>query len=301
MNLSFCNISKNFGEKQVLRNLSFEVESGAALGLLGRNGAGKTTSIRILLGIIDANAGDILFNGKPMNRSNLSFGYLPEERGLYPKKQILSQLCYIGMLKGLSHSQAIEQSKKLLARMRLSQMESKKLETLSKGNQQKIQLAAALLGDPQILVLDEPFSGLDPVNAQLLKELVKEQSQSGKLVIFSSHQMSYVEEFCEQVALLHNGGIVLSGNLNEIKRSYPRNQIDVRIRHPRFPAFAQHAPQVLSVKTQPDDSYLLRLQNEQDRDVLLKHMIENDFFPEHFSVVEPSLEQIFIDKAGDEQ
>lgn len=301
MKLSFCNIEKHFGRNQVLNHLSFDAKSGTALGLLGRNGAGKTTLIRILLGIIKANEGEIYIDDQPINRSKISFGYLPEERGLYPKKQILNQLCYIGMLKGLNHSQAMEQSKKLLAKMRLDHLGNKKLETLSKGNQQKIQLAAALLGDPQILVLDEPFSGLDPVNAQLLKDIVREQAQSGKLVMFSSHQMSYVEEFCEQVLLLHKGNIILSGSLEEIKRSYPRNQIHIKIQDQRFLDFAQGCSYILKTTSQNNGSYIITLQNEQSKDELLESMVHANLFPEHFAIVEPSLEQIFVDKAGDEK
>ncbi len=300
LQLDFLNIHKSFGSKSVLKDCSFSVQSGLALGLLGRNGAGKTTSIRILLDILKPDSGEILLDGQPIDRNKVTFGYLPEERGLYPKKQILPQLVYIGMLKGISRSQATEQAKQLLRRVRLSQVASQKLETLSKGNQQKIQLIVALLGDPQIVILDEPFSGLDPVNAQLLKDLIAEQTQKGKIVIFSSHQMSYVEEFCENIALLNGGSIILSGNLSEIKKTYPRNRLRIDTASPDAYDLLAHSNCVKQVE-RSDTSYLLTLKDESDRDRLLHEMIKSGLSLERFEIVQPSLEEIFVEKAGDQE
>ena len=175
MKLEVKNLYKKFGETEILHGISFDVESGKALGLLGRNGAGKTTTIRIIMNVFRANQGEVLLDGKPVEKQQVSIGYLPEE-----------------------------------------------LETLSKGNQQKVQLAQTLVCDPQLIILDEPFSGLDPVNSQILKDVIQEQIQEGKLVVFSSHQMNYVEEFCEEIVLINRGEIVLSGNLRKIKQEFGR-------------------------------------------------------------------------------
>ena len=225
MKLEVNELKKSFGETEVLHGISFSVESGRALGLLGRNGAGKTTTIRILMNVFKSNSGTITVDGKPFVTKDYQIGYLPEERGLYPKKTVGEQLVYLAMLRGMSAKEAKEQMKKWLARMGVSEYEDRKLETLSKGNQQKVQLAQTLLASPQLLMLDEPFSGLDPVNSQILKEVIREQIEEGKLVIFSSHQMSHVEEFCDDIAILNHGEVVLKGDLKEIKREFGRDRL----------------------------------------------------------------------------
>lgn len=199
MKLEVINLKKSFGDKEVLHGISFSIESGKALGLLGRNGAGKTTTIRILMDVFHANEGSILVDGKPFRTKDFRIGYLPEERGLYPKKGVLEQLMYLAQLRGSSRADAKEQSMRWLKRLEVDEYAQRKLETLSKGNQQKVQLAQTLVCNPDLVILDEPFSGLDPVNSQILKDVIREQIQDGKLVIFSSHQMSYVEEFCEDI------------------------------------------------------------------------------------------------------
>ncbi|MDW7656475.1 MAG: ATP-binding cassette domain-containing protein, partial [Bacillota bacterium] len=228
MLLRVNNLRKNFGSNRVLSDVSFQAESGSALGLLGRNGAGKTTTIRIIMQVFPPDKGEILLDGIPLSHYTVSFGYLPEEKGLYPKQTIRNQLVYLARLRGLSMSQAKQAVQTWLDRLDLSQYLDKKLETLSKGNQQKIQLALALLHDPDIIILDEPFSGLDPVNALLLKDIVREQVQAGKIILFSSHQMNYVEQFCDQVAILHQGVIKATGSIRELKRGYTQNRLQVR-------------------------------------------------------------------------
>lgn len=217
MRLQTENLTKSFGEKQVLKGVSFAVESGRALGLLGRNGAGKTTTIRIIMQVFSPDSGKVLLDGTPLHTDRVKIGYLPEERGLYPKKPILEQLLYFGKLGGLSKKQAAARAERLLARLGMAEYRDKRLDTLSKGNQQKIQLVATLITDPDIVILDEPFSGLDPVNAKLLKDLVKEMIAEGKLVLFSSHQMNYIEEFCNDIVILHDGKAVLSGDIGECR------------------------------------------------------------------------------------
>lgn len=223
MQFAVENLHKSFGEKQVLKDVSFSTESGKAFGLLGRNGAGKTTTIRIIMDVFPADSGKVLLNGEPMVREKVNVGYLPEERGLYPKVNILEQMVYLGRLRGMTAHDAKENSMKWLRRLSMDEYANKKLDTLSKGNQQKIQLTAALVSDPDFVILDEPFSGLDPVNAMLLKDVVRELIDSGKIVLFSSHQMNYVEEFCDSIAILHHGEIVLSGSIRELRHAKGRN------------------------------------------------------------------------------
>jgi len=220
MVLELKNIEKSFGEKKVLTGVSFKAEGGKAFGLLGRNGAGKTTSIRILMDVFPANSGEVLIDGQPIDYNKIGIGYLPEERGLYPKKMIIDQLTYFAELKGMRRKAAVQSIDYWLERLGMTEYRNKRLDTLSKGNQQKIQLITALAHDPDIVILDEPFSGLDPVNAMLLKDVVKEQIRKGKIVLFSSHQMSYIEEFCDSIAILNNGVVALHGDLREIGRAH---------------------------------------------------------------------------------
>ena len=232
MILELRSIDKSFGEKVVLEGISFTAEGGKAFGLLGRNGAGKTTSIRILMNVFPADSGEVLIDGKPIDYDKIGIGYLPEERGLYPKKPIIDQLVYFAELKGMSAKDAVKAVDLWLERLGMTEYRNKRLDTLSKGNQQKIQLITSLAHDPEIVILDEPFSGLDPVNAMLLKDVVKEQIGRGKIVLFSSHQMSYIEEFCDSIAIINAGKVAVSGDLCEIKRRYPRDKLVVSTTEP---------------------------------------------------------------------
>lgn len=293
MKLEMRNISKAFGKKQVLRELSLSAESGKALGLLGRNGAGKTTSIRILMGVFPADGGEVLLDGKPLDYNKLRLGYLPEERGLYPKKKISDQLLYFAELNGMSRKAAKKSVDRWLCRLGMEQCGQKRLDTLSKGNQQKIQLITALAHDPQIIVLDEPFAGLDPVNAGLLKDVVKEEIQKGKVVFFTSHQMNYIEEFCDDIAVLNGGKIVISGGLREIKRSYPRNRLVVR--SPQEAAIAEAFGG--ACRRESDGALVLTLQSPDDKPAVMKRLAEG-FDIDELRVFEPSLNDIFVEYAG---
>ncbi len=294
MKLSAKELYKSFGEKKVLKGVGFEAEGGKALGLLGRNGAGKTTIIRILMGVFPADSGEVLFDGNPINRSEINFGYLPEERGLYPKKVIIDQLIYFGMLKGMSKKEAEASADKLLERLGMTEYRSKRLDTLSKGNSQKIQLAAALISNPDIVILDEPFSGLDPVNAILLKDVIKEIIADGKIVLFSSHQMNYIEEFCDDIAILNGGEIVLSGKINDIKRSYDRRTIIVESKD------ISEIKKYLSEKSVIDDNKLkVTLDRAADKNKLISKLSESGFDIDSISVFEPSLNDIFIEYTED--
>ena len=294
MVLELRNIEKSFGEKKVLTGVSFKAEGGKAFGLLGRNGAGKTTSIRILMDVFPANSGEVLMDGKPIDYSKVGIGYLPEERGLYPKKIIIDQLTYFAELKGMSRKEAVESIDYWLERLGMTEYRNKKLETLSKGNQQKIQLITALAHDPDIVILDEPFSGLDPVNAMLLKDVVKEQISKGKIVLFSSHQMSYIEEFCDSIAILNNGVVALHGDLHDIKRDYPRDRLVVRTESPDeiINDFGS------SCTVMENGSLMLRLSDPSEKKATMIRLVEN-YDIDEVKVFEPSLNDIFVEYAGD--
>ena len=294
MILELKNIQKSFGEKKVLTGVSFKAEGGKAFGLLGRNGAGKTTSIRILMDVFPANSGEVLIDGKPIDYNKIGIGYLPEERGLYPKKIIIDQLTYFAELKGMSRKDAVKSIDYWLERLGMTEYRNKRLDTLSKGNQQKIQLITALAHDPDIVILDEPFSGLDPVNAMLLKDVVKEQITKGKIVLFSSHQMSYIEEFCDSIAILNKGVVVLQGDLNQIKRDYPRDRLVVRTEKPErilidFP---------LCCTAAENGSLLIHLAHPSEKKAVMQRLVEN-YDIDEVKVFEPSLNDIFVEYAGD--
>ena len=294
MILELKNIKKSFGEKQVLHGISFTAESGMAFGLLGRNGAGKTTTIRILMDVIHADGGEVLADGAPLDRGRVKFGYLPEERGLYPKRVVSEQLVYFARLNGLSRRDAIRETDYWLERLEMGEYRQKRLDTLSKGNQQKIQLVTALAHDPEIVILDEPFSGLDPVNAALLKDVVKEQIKKGKIVLFSSHQMSYIEEFCDNIAIIKEGRIVLQGELHDIKRSYARDKLLVRSE--QAGAICGELGDICGVRD--DGALLIRLPSAQGKAEMMKRLVDR-FDIDELSVFEPSLNDIFVEYAGD--
>lgn len=293
MQLTLRNINKRFGNKQVLTDVNLTATSGRAFGLLGRNGAGKTTTIRILLDVFPADGGQILVDGAPVNYSAIRFGYLPEERGLYPKKTVIDQLAYFAMLKGLTKQQAVAAADKWLGKLDMSEYRNKRLDTLSKGNQQKIQLVTALAHDPDVVVLDEPFSGLDPVNAKLLKDIVKETIAQGKIVLFSSHQMNYIEEFCDDIAILNNGKIVLDGDLREVKRSYPRNKLAIRSPQADVILAELGSGQKIDV-----DEVLLTFPEDADIHRAMRLVTER-YAVDEVRIYEPSLNDIFVSLTAD--
>ena len=294
MILELKNIEKSFGEKKVLTGVSFKAEGGKAFGLLGRNGAGKTTSIRILMDVFPANSGEVLMDGQPIDYNKIGIGYLPEERGLYPKKIIIDQLTYFAELKGMGRKAAVQSIDYWLGRLGMTEYRNKKLETLSKGNQQKIQLITALAHDPDIIILDEPFSGLDPVNAMLLKDVVKEQIAKGKIVLFSSHQMSYIEEFCDSIAILNNGVVALHGDLHDIKRDYPRDRLVVKTETPD----AIIADFGASCTVMDNGDLMIRLADPCEKKTIMTRLVEN-YDIDEVKVFEPSLNDIFVEYAGD--
>ena len=238
----------------------------------------------------------MLTDGKPIDYDKISLGYLPEERGLYPKKLIIDQLVYFAELKGMKRTDAVQSVDRWLKRLELYEYRNKRLDTLSKGNQQKIQLITALAHDPQIVILDEPFSGLDPVNAILLKDVVKEQIARGKIVLFSSHQMSYIEEFCDSIAILNAGKVVLHGDLREIKRNYVRDRLVVRTDNPE----QIKADFKDGCTVQEDGSLILRLASPNDKQTAMKHLAEK-YDIDEIKVFEPSLNDIFVEYAVEQE
>lgn len=305
MKLEVKGIHKSFGDKEVLHGVSFEVDSGRALGLLGRNGAGKTTTIRILMDVFHANGGEILLDGKRFVPSRHQIGYLPEERGLYPKRTVIDQMVYLATLRGMRPKEAKESSKKWLARLEVAEYETKKLETLSKGNQQKVQLAATLVSNPEIVILDEPFSGLDPVNSQILKDVVNELIGENRLVIFSSHQMSYVEEFCDNIAIINQGEVVLAGELKNIKKEYGRNRLMLSAGNYTLDQLGgkieREWQEIAEVSGRKKEFLILKLKDGADKRRLLDQLARSDVDVEKFGDYEPSLNDIFVAKVGEEE
>lgn len=295
MPLKVEGIKKTFGDKVAVRGVSFDAEPGV-FGLIGTNGAGKTTTIRIMLGIMRADAGRALWNGQPITRENTRFGYMPEERGLYMKARVLEQLVYFGMLRGMTRPDAQKSALRLLERLGLKDAARMTAEKLSKGNQQKVQLIATLIHDPDLIVLDEPFSGLDPLNTESLSELIEEMRAAGKTIVMSSHQMNTVETYCQNVLMLHHGDTVLHGSLADIKAGYGHTNLVCRV-----PGHEQAARDMAVkcgltwLKNDPaGDEY--RIAGDDMAKRLLKSLVEAGLYPVAFQIREPSLHEIFIEK-----
>ena len=303
MKLELKDIHKSFDGKEVLKGINFSVESGRALGLLGRNGAGKTTSIRIIMDIFRANAGEVLLDGKLFEPSKKQVGYLPEERGMYPKKTVLEQMVYFARLRGLDKKTAVESAKKWLGRLQIAEHEKRKMDTLSKGNHQKVPLATTLVCDPDIVVLDEPFSGLDPVNSQILKDVIRERIASGKIVIFSSHQMSYVEEFCEDVVIINQGEVVLQGSLDVIKHEYGQGKKILSALNLTLDELEQHLGKLTDlVQIEGRNKYnvIFRLKDGIDQWKVLERLKAEGIEIDTYGSYEPSLNDIFVSCVGKE-
>lgn len=302
MLLEIKGINKSFSGKQILHDVSFTVTSGKAMGFLGRNGAGKTTTIRTLMDVFKADSGVFLLDGKPFVPTQYSVGYLPEERGLYGKEKILDQLIYFATLRGATHKEAKASAEYWIERFELSYAKHHKLETLSKGNQQKIQIAQTLLNNPEIIILDEPFSGIDPVNSQILKEVIIELIENGKLVIFSSHQMNYVEEFCDEITLIDKGKVVLSGSLKQIKSDIGRHRLRLISNNYNKETLKKYlSNHVKDIDISEDkQSLIIECLNGKTKHDLLEDIVKNKIEIELFSSYEPSLYDIFVSKVGDD-
>ena len=288
MILEFINVEKSFGAKKVLKGVNFTAKSGVANGYLGRNGSGKTTSFRILLDIFKPDKGQILLDGKKLDHKKVKIGYLPEERGMY-----------FGMLKGMKKKAAQTEAKKWLEYFDLKD-DKQALKTLSKGNAQKIQIIQSVMNDPDILVFDEPFSGLDPVNVSQLKEIINNFMKRDKLVLFSSHQMPVVETFCEDVHILEKGEIVLSGNLDYMKKQLGHGKMILsvsNITNQELYANLRSLPMGIDLSLKPE-GVLLDFKEPGAKRELLNKLAGSSFDTEEFKLYKPTLEEIFKEQVG---
>lgn len=296
MGLKVQNVSKTFGKKIAVDNISFEMNKPGVFGLLGTNGAGKSTTIRMILGILKKDSGKITWNGKEVERKNVKFGYLPEERGIYPKIKIYDQLMYFAELKGMKKKDAKLAIDFWLKRLEVEEYRNLQAEKLSKGNQQKIQFITAVLNNPELLVIDEPFSGLDPINTELLKLAILELVEKGTYIIMSSHQMASIEEFCTDILILNRGKTILSGNLKEIKESYKANKVELIT---KIDVSKEIEEVGLKIIKNLENHYEIAISDEKEAQMLLKNLISKNIEIEKMEVKKPSLNDIFIEKVGD--
>lgn len=307
MSLEVKNLVKKYGEKTVVNNLSFKMENPGVYALLGTNGAGKTTTLRIMLGMLSHDSGEVLWNGTPLDPMKVNLGYLAEERGLYPKYTLMDQLLYFARLKNVPREEAKKRIRYWAERLEVEEYiypesksrgkkaREKTADQLSKGNQQKIQLMSALISEPELIVLDEPLSGLDPVNSDLFKSIIKEMMERDVYLIMSSHQMETIEEFCSDITILNRGNAVLQGDLNEIKKSYGRVNMIVK-------CDADIEKQVelfgLNVMKRTPDGYHIRVTGEEQAMKFLAKLVEEKVPVIRFELREPSLHEIFVEKVG---
>ena len=296
MGLKLQNVSKAFIGKQAVQNISFEVNKPGVFGLLGTNGAGKTTTIRMLLGIIKKDTGEITWNGKSVERKHVNFGYLPEERGVYPKTKIYDQLMYFAELKGMKRQEAGEAIQKWAKILKVEEYIPMPAEKLSKGNQQKIQFMTAILHNPELIVLDEPFSGLDPVNSEILKNVIIDLVKQGKYIIMSSHQMASIEEFCSDILILNKGKTVLQGNLKEIKETYPANRLEMST-NVAIDNYINNED--MTIEFSKNNDYTIKIKSEEAAHQLLQKQVKDNVEINKFEIKKPTLNDIFIEKVGE--
>lgn len=295
MGLVVENVSKSFGLKKAVDDISFKIDKPTVFGLLGTNGAGKSTTIRMILGIITKDAGNITWNNGVVSRKSVNFGYLPEERGIYPKTKIINQLRYFGDLKGMKKEEIEKSISEWAKKLKVEEYLNMTAEKLSKGNQQKIQFMTAVLHNPDLIVLDEPFSGLDPVNTEILKNVIIELVEKGKYIIMSAHEMHTIEEFCTEVVILNRGKTVLKGNLKKIRNSYKANRVLIETEENIKSIVKEHK---LKIESTHDDIYSIFIDSEEDAHKLLKDLVKNKVSINRFEIMKPTLNDIFIEKVG---
>ena len=296
MGLILENVSKTFVSKKAVDGISFSLNRPQVFGLLGTNGAGKTTTIRMLLGIIKKDSGEITWNGKKVDRKSVNFGYLPEERGVYPKVKIYDQLMYFAELKGMNKQEANNAIQNWAKKLKVEEYMEMPAEKLSKGNQQKIQFMTAIIHNPELVVLDEPFSGLDPVNTELLKNIIIDLVKRGKYVIMSAHQMATIEEFCTDILILNKGKTVLQGNLREIKEEYPANRLQIEVNE-KINKYVEKFG--LESENEKNNDYTIKINNEKKAHELLQELVKNGIIINKFEIKKPTLNDIFIEKVGE--
>ena len=298
MSLQVEHLNKWFGQFQAITDLSMEVPEGAIFGFLGANGAGKTTTMRMILDILRPDSGRITWNGRDVREvPRHSFGYLPEERGLYPKMRVDEQLIFLARLNGLAKQDAEKELNDWLERFQISANRKKRIEELSKGNQQKVQFLATILHDPAILVMDEPFSGLDPVNTNVLKEAFLELRRRGKPIIFSTHQLEQAEELCQDIVIINKGQSVVQGSVREVKRQQGRNVVRLKLDNDPEASWLD-ALEGLQVTKRREDYIEMHIQANLNPNVIIEAALQHGGIISHFELTEPSLTEIFIEKVG---
>lgn len=295
MSLILQDVSKTFGGKTVVDQVSLQLTHPSVYGLLGTNGAGKTTTIRMILGIINKDSGTITWNDQPVDRKTVNFGYLPEERGIYPKVKVIDQLLYFAELKGLKRAAALEAIQKWAATLKVEEYLELPAERLSKGNQQKVQFLTAVLHDPELVVLDEPFSGLDPVNTEIIKNVIIDLVRKGKYIIMSAHQMPTIEEFCSDILILNRGKTVLQGNLGDIKATYPANRLQINTEQA---IDAQIQAAKLEIENEKNHEYTVKIKDADEAHRLLADLVRDQVVINKFEIQKPTLNDIFIEKVG---
>ena len=294
MGLQLKNVSKTFVGKKAVDNISLELDKPGVYGLLGTNGAGKTTTIRMILGILKKDEGEITWNGKTVDRKSVNFGYLPEERGVYPKVKIWDQLMYFAELKGMKQQEAKEAIEKWAKELKVEEYLMMPAEKLSKGNQQKIQFMTAVIHNPELVVLDEPFSGLDPVNTEILKNIIIDLVKKGKYVIMSAHQMATIEEFCSDILILNKGKTVLQGNLKDIKETYPANRVEIDVDQ-KIDAYIKEFKE-LEIENEKNNQYTIKIKDVEKAHELLSQLVAKEIKVNKFEIMKPTLNDIFIEK-----
>jgi ABC-2 type transport system ATP-binding protein len=298
MGLIVEQIDKSFAKFKAVSNLSMEVKEGTIFGFLGANGAGKTTTMRMILDIIRPDTGRITWDGQPVSEvPRHKWGYLPEERGLYPKMLVEDQLLYLARLNGLSKQSASQAMEEWLDRFQINANRRKKIEELSKGNQQKVQFLATILHDPTILIMDEPFSGLDPVNANVLKEAFLEMNRRGKTIIFSTHQLEQAEELCRDVLIINKGQAVVQGSVRDVKRRYGRNVARLKLDNDAEISWLDDIEDVQVTKRRQD--YVeMQIKSDLNPNVIVEAALSHGGIISRFELAEPSLTDIFIETVG---
>ncbi|MGT2754443.1 ABC transporter ATP-binding protein [Streptococcus ovis] len=293
--LTVSHVSKSYGEKEVLHDLSFDIPSGTICGFVGKNGAGKTTFFHSLLKFVGYE-GEIVFNDKPFTSATYAaVGYLPEERSLMPKLTIMEQVRYLAGLKGMSTKEVAEKLPVWMERLEVKGKLTDKIKSLSKGNQQKVQLIITLIHEPDLIILDEPFSGLDPVNTAILKRIILEEKERGATIIFSDHVMTNVEELCDRLIMIHEGEIVLDGPINDIRQSYGRTRLFISGETPR--ERVESLPHVRSFHMTNQGNWRLILEDETAGEELFELITEGKYIPV-FDQQTPTIDEIFKMKAG---
>lgn len=296
--LELIDVHKQYGDKTAVNGIRFEVGQGEIYGLLGANGAGKTTTMRMVLGLIYPDQGQIRYKGKALGQDVARrIGYLPEERGLYPKVRVSDQLIYLARLKGTPRKQAEQSLRLWLERFAIPDYYNKRVEELSKGNQQKIQFIAAVIHDPELMILDEAFSGLDPVNVELLKDTVKQLRDQGKTILFSTHRMEHVEELCRSITILHRSNTVLQGSLKKIKQSYPKERVLLGTSAEVHGLEKLACVRSINRRDYGYELYIDDARPEAARSILELALAQTDV--NRFEIMEPTLNEIFIRSVGE--